>query len=172
MSSDLCSACGLCCDGTLYGRVVVDEAEAASLRRHHLPVVASGSDRALPLPCAAYVRQGCTIYVDRPRGCAHYECTLYRQLRTGEVGYPEAVARITETRALADELRTLLPAGDGRPLIETLAAILGDRVDDLRARRGNAQLLMAAASLAALCRRDLDPRFGRSPEDHPRRGSP
>lgn len=159
MSAELCAACGLCCDGTLYGRVTVDDAEAARLQHLRLPLAPHGGGRVLPQPCAAYGSGGCAIYPERPGDCARYECLVYRQVRRGEMNLAAGLALVTRTRRLADEVRALLPGQDGRALIDALGSVLSGATDSSHARRAHAALLLAAASLAAACR-TLDPRFG------------
>jgi len=64
----LCRSCGLCCDGSLFGRVRLEPGEVDSARRRRLHVVANG--RSFEEPCTALVKQGehhhCSIYADRP----------------------------------------------------------------------------------------------------------
>ena len=69
--------CGLCCDGTLFGRVRVGGAEAERARRHGL-VVLDRDDGASHLvqPCAALDGTCCRIYTDRPDTCRRYHCDL------------------------------------------------------------------------------------------------
>jgi uncharacterized protein len=169
--SRLCAACGLCCDGTLYGRVTVDAVEAARIERRRLPMLVVAGERVLPQPCPAYEPGGCTVYDDRPRSCVRYECLLYRRVTAGEIGIDEAASRVTRARHRAAALRTLLPSDNRAPLVDALVALVGDGVDDARGRRENAELLLAAAALAAACRRDFDPRFGRTRDAH-RDGDP
>jgi Fe-S-cluster containining protein len=75
----LCQSCGLCCDGSLFGRVRLEPSEVASARRHRLPVVANGSSFAEP--CTALVTRDshhhCAIYAERPEACRRFACKLY-----------------------------------------------------------------------------------------------
>jgi Fe-S-cluster containining protein len=160
VSAELCAACGLCCDGTLHGRVVVDTAEAEQLTRLRLPLVDDGSAPALPQPCAAHASGGCTVYAHRPSACAVYECEVYRQLGRGEIAPAAALARVADARRLAEAVRALLPGHERRPLVDALATVLAGVGDGIGDRRAHAELLLAAASLTAACRA-LDPRFGR-----------
>lgn len=69
MSEVLCRACGLCCDGSLFGRVPLAEDE-----RVHLPLAPGGN--AFDQPCPAHVDDACTIYETRPRACREFTCRL------------------------------------------------------------------------------------------------
>jgi Fe-S-cluster containining protein len=82
----LCQSCGLCCDGSLFGRVDLEPGEVESARRHRLPVVAGG--KAFEQPCSALLARGpgvhCSIYDERPASCRRFVCRLYdRQVREG-----------------------------------------------------------------------------------------
>jgi Fe-S-cluster containining protein len=99
----LCQSCGLCCDGSLFGRVNLDPEEVDSARRHRLRVVADG--RAFEQPCPALVPSGaglgCSIYDDRPHACRRFVCKLYD--RHSREGGP-----IEERIAVARRARALL----------------------------------------------------------------
>ncbi len=79
----LCRACGLCCDGSLFGRVPVAAAEISATHRHRLALI---DDRAFEQPCRALTADGggssdrhCTIYDERPRACRRFACRLYER---------------------------------------------------------------------------------------------
>lgn len=97
----LCSACGLCCDGSLFGRVDLDGDELEGARRHHLSVVASG--RSFEQPCACFTQERtCAIYSERPRACRRFVCRLYEKHRT-EGGPLEArLVIVRRARALLE----------------------------------------------------------------------
>lgn len=98
----LCQACGLCCDGSLFGRAQLDADEVETARKHRLDVVASGG--SFEQPCNALVDGACTIYDERPRSCRRFVCRLYRRLENegGALdGYLERVERVRELIAAA-----------------------------------------------------------------------
>jgi Fe-S-cluster containining protein len=109
----LCGACGLCCNGSLFGRVPLAAEEVAAARRRRLRVLRDG--RAFEQPCTALVRDlaaagaddahACAIYDERPNACAAFECRLYVRHRS-EAGALEtrlaAVRRVRELVALLD----------------------------------------------------------------------
>lgn len=104
----LCQSCGLCCDGSLFGRVPLGPDEVAPARASRLPVLSSG--HAFEQPCSAMsTRDGqcsCAIYAERPRACQAFTCRLYdRQRRDG--GPLEArLASVRRVRALLALLET------------------------------------------------------------------
>lgn len=90
----LCRSCGLCCDGSLFGRVNLEPEEVDRARRRGLHVLPS--DKGFEQPCSALVagepgrgEQGraerrCAVYGERPLACRRFACRLYdRHLRDG-----------------------------------------------------------------------------------------
>jgi Fe-S-cluster containining protein len=117
MRSDLsllCGSCGLCCDGSLFGRVPLREREEGPARRGGLRVLDDG--RAFDQPCPALssgARRACSVYGERPAACRAFACRLYdRHLRQGGPLGPrlEAVDRVR--RLLADHESRGLSSGE------------------------------------------------------------
>lgn len=108
--ASLCRACGMCCDGSLFGAVDLARGEADVARRRGLRLLAS--ETAFEQPCAALVPHGpaapaptsgareCSMYDERPRSCRRFTCRLYeRHLREGgPLG--ERLATVRRARAL------------------------------------------------------------------------
>src|SRR5580658_3789285 len=99
----LCQSCGLCCDGSLFGRVRLESSEVESARRHRLLVVANG--KSFEEPCTALVKRDtdhhCSIYAERPESCRRFVCELY----AGQVREP---ASLDERMALVRRAKALL----------------------------------------------------------------
>lgn len=89
----LCRACGLCCDGTLFGLVRLLPGEAVAL-----PQLAAADAATLPQPCPALQGVLCACYDVRPQSCRAFDCLLLRALREGEVTLAEAVETIAHAR--------------------------------------------------------------------------
>ncbi len=110
--SELCRACGLCCDGTLFDtlRLTDDEARDPALA---LPVLDDGGRPAVRFPCPAH-RGGCTIYAARPSTCQAYRCNLLDRVESDELDLAAAMARVREVRARVASLHPRMPdaAGD------------------------------------------------------------
>jgi hypothetical protein len=98
----LCQSCGLCCDGSLFGRVRLEPSEVDSARRHRLPVVQNGG--SFEEPCTALVTQGahhnCSIYVDRPESCRRFVCELYAGHLRDEGSLKDRIAVVHRAKAL------------------------------------------------------------------------
>lgn len=138
---ELCLACGLCCDGTLYDRVAVAPEEAARLRARRLPILDDGH---LPQPCAAHDGR-CTVYEDRPQRCANYECDVLVDLAAGAMTDVEAATLVAKTRALVTSVRARIP---GRAFLWRDVADASQ--DSVAWRREHADLLLDVALLRRL----------------------
>lgn len=154
VGSDLCRACGLCCDGTLFGALRVGDDEEASVQRARLPIHRDDQGAAMRLPCTAHAG-ACTVYDDRPAICRSYRCDLLHHLEIGETTLEDALSRVAGVRAMVAALRPLLP---GREWLWSEMAALVDR--PLEWRVEHADRLLVAARLAETLKRFFDRRSG------------
>ena len=109
----LCLACGLCCDGTLFHHVTLEAGDDAKrLKALGLPVVASRARTPVtrfPQPCAALCAdRTCRLYADRPRQCRAFECGVFKEVRTGRLGFAPALKLVKQAREQSDRIRRLL----------------------------------------------------------------
>jgi uncharacterized protein len=121
MGSDLCQACGFCCDGTLFGGLLLSDDEAREVARVHLPLFQDEGREALRLPCPAHVGT-CTIYEERPSTCRSYHCQLVNRLEQGDIDLESALLRVARLRGLADAIRPHL-GEDGESFWERAEAL-------------------------------------------------
>jgi hypothetical protein len=101
--STLCLACGLCCNGAFHDLVLLDEDELDGAARHHLPIAGNVPFHAFRLPCPRLDdvdHTRCTIYTERPGGCAAYTCATLAAYCDESLDEAEALARVDATRAL------------------------------------------------------------------------
>jgi Fe-S-cluster containining protein len=100
----LCQSCGLCCDGSLFGRVTLATEELPTARQRHLRVLANG--RAFEQPCTALTspdgedRRVCSVYRDRPRACSRFVCRLHERHRREGGPLERRIAIVTRVRQL------------------------------------------------------------------------
>ncbi|HEX4512912.1 MAG TPA: YkgJ family cysteine cluster protein [Polyangiaceae bacterium] len=115
----LCRSCGLCCDGSLFGRVPLAPSEVPSARKVGLRVIAS--EKSFEQPCNALGQdRACAIYRARPAACRSFTCRLLgTHAREGGALEPRlAIVRRTRellgdahaTREASAELVALLEA--------------------------------------------------------------
>jgi Fe-S-cluster containining protein len=157
----LCTDCGLCCDGTFYGSVVVAEDEAARLGRVGLRVLQYDGACGMPQPCTALRGCLCDVYADRPRACAAYECELRKSVKAGEQPLEDARAKIAAMRALLATIRAGFEIPDGGSIWETILSL--EEPTTPEAARAAAlrygPAIEAVGALLALGRASFEPRF-------------
>jgi hypothetical protein len=103
----LCRACGMCCDGSLFGRVPLDGDEVAPARAHGLRVLPDVD--AIAQPCIALVAAGtggpqgsvCSVYDRRPRACRRFACRLFERHRSEGGPLEPRLEAVRRVRALA-----------------------------------------------------------------------
>lgn len=103
-----CTACGMCCDGTLYARAKVAEGEEGRITAKGLQLTSFEEKPYFQLPCSYLSCARCTIYEERFVVCRTFECALLRRFKAGEVGMDEALKLV----ATAKELRAAVVATD------------------------------------------------------------
>ncbi len=106
-AAEVCQACGLCCDGTLFTVVPLRAAERAPPGLELID--RSDGTRAFRQCCAALDGTRCTAYDARPHACREFTCLLYAALEADEVDPREALAIVAEARARIAEVERLLP---------------------------------------------------------------
>jgi hypothetical protein len=106
----LCQSCGLCCDGSLFGRVPLATEEALAARQRHLRVLANGT--AFEQPCTALAspngadeRRVCSVYRDRPRACRGFVCRLHERHRREGGPLEPRIATVRRVRQLIADVR-------------------------------------------------------------------
>src|SRR4051812_33623473 len=102
--SELCQACGFCCDGTLFDGIFITEEDIAAVARVRLPLVDDDGSTTLRLPCPAHIGT-CTVYEDRPSTCRAYRCLLVTRLEEGDIDLEGALLRIERLRGLVEAIR-------------------------------------------------------------------
>ncbi|MBA4137851.1 MAG: hypothetical protein C0518_11085 [Opitutus sp.] len=112
-SEQLCLACGMCCDGTLFDGVQLEPGDdAPRLQALGLPVKSFRARQPIvrfPQPCAALCAdRTCRLYADRPRQCRTFECKMFKEARAGRIDYAAALRVVEKTRRQADKARRLL----------------------------------------------------------------
>jgi uncharacterized protein len=104
----LCRSCGLCCDGSLFGRVSLEPDEVSGARKKHLRVLERGG--AFDQPCSALStlgeRRACSVYSDRPRACRAFACRLHDRHRREGGALEARLEAVTRVRALLSFLDT------------------------------------------------------------------
>lgn len=109
VAAQLCVECGLCCDGTLFKDVELQEGDCPEdLKAGGISLRVRGHKQKFAQPCAALSGCECRIYADRPSRCRQFECLLFQSARDGRTSILRAQRVIREARQKAARARRLL----------------------------------------------------------------
>ena len=164
----ICTACGLCCDGSLFTKATVQAGDEATVQALGLVVTSNDKQQSsFPLPCRHYCQAQCTVYDQRPPVCRNYRCALLRNVERGALSSSQAQARVAQVRAAQAHLHTLLPAQPSSAInvaaVRKQYAALSRETPEQR--RSNAALLMACMHYIALIEMHfVPPGRGNAPE--------
>ncbi|HOX58611.1 MAG TPA: YkgJ family cysteine cluster protein [Candidatus Paceibacterota bacterium] len=113
-ATELCSACGLCCNGVIFANLALRPGDnIPRLQSLGLPVRstrAASRPPHLAQPCAAFDGCHCRIYSERPEYCVEFECVLLKNVKAGRTEPAAALRTINTARDRADKVRRLLKA--------------------------------------------------------------
>lgn len=108
--SEICTQCGMCCDGTLFRTAKIKDEDDQNLAQYlglttvHTPE----GKRFFQLPCHHF-HHCCTIYdQNRPTICGAYFCEPLKKFKKGDLSFEEAQTTIHVALALRAEARTLI----------------------------------------------------------------
>ena len=111
--SDLCIACGMCCDNTLFGRVVVEKDEAEVLTDLEFEITEyDDGELSFDQPCPRLCDKKCEVYKDRPWTCQSYNCVTITKWRDGEISAEMAAANVAEALQAKEDLLELIGEKD------------------------------------------------------------
>ena len=105
-SLNICLACGSCCDGTLIGFVELDPEEMPAIKKIMAIEEEKGNGFFLQ-PCKKYC-DGCTVYSQRPKHCAKFECGLLKSVEKKEVEFDAAVEIVKVVRQKRKDIEVKL----------------------------------------------------------------
>jgi hypothetical protein len=159
----LCPACGLCCNGVLFGDVELQASDdARRLAKLGVDLFRKGRKTAFAQPCSCLVNGLCRIYADRPKRCATFDCGLLKRVQSGKLTATAALKKIVATkRRTAEVLRLVQLLGntdESLPLNQRYAAVIAQPIDmsagvtDIEQR---SKLMRAVSKLAESLGRDF-----------------
>src|SRR5436190_3387567 len=124
----LCLSCGLCCDGTIFGRVQLKADDILGpLKSGLIQIELKGTKTFFRQPCSAYRESCCQIYEDRPTNCRDYRCELLKKYEAQVVTWEDAQEKIRRARKLREEisatLRRLTPGRDDMSISAVLKIV-------------------------------------------------
>lgn len=127
--SDLCLACGMCCDGTLFRTTTLQPHESPMAAARGAVVVetpaADGTTHhSIAQPCLWWRNGCCSQYADwRPDVCATYECQLLTNFVTGTMTLAQCLEIVDDLRNAVNDAATVDPAPSSPPAILAAATV-------------------------------------------------
>lgn len=171
VGSELCLACGLCCNGVLFRDVQLRPGDnETALRSIGAPVRQLKTRTCVPQPCAALCHDNrCRVYPERPQRCREFECALLRRVLAGAVSTNQALRIIRTAHQRANRvLRLLRELGDddeqlplSRRFNQTRRRLEASRLEDRQAEVF-AELTLAVHELNLLLSESFYPGAGPS----------
>ena len=161
--SELCPACGLCCNGVLFGDVELQPGDdARRLAALGLPLERKGRKLRAAQPCACFDGKLCRIYEQRPIRCRAFECGLLKRAQAGEIEVAAALRAIKQARRHAETVRKLLvqlgQTDERLPLNRRYANVMAEPIDlagDERIVELRSELMLAVHRLVQILERDF-----------------
>lgn len=161
--SQLCPACGMCCNGVLFGDVELQRGDNAKrLATLGMDLFRKGRKQCFNQPCACFDGKWCRIYDDRPSRCRAFECRLVQRVDAGRLSVAEALKSIKAARREVEAVRKLVrelgQTDERMPLNRRYAAVLAEPIDmggDRRVVKRRSRLLEAVGTLVGLLERDF-----------------
>jgi uncharacterized protein len=131
---ELCTACGLCCNGVLFTDTrCTDDDEAARVENFGIQLLPGEEAPRFRQPCSQLSSTRCLIYQDRPLQCQTFECELLRRTRSEERDIAGARRIVEQTQVRVGEIRTLLArlgdTDDSRPLAHRFESVREQATD-------------------------------------------
>jgi hypothetical protein len=160
----ICMACGLCCDGTLFGHVDLEpEDDVVTLVAGGIQILSHETSSRFKQPCTAHKGCKCTVYPNRPRSCVRFHCVLLERFKANKISKSEALRLIREAVNLRNNVRRNMLAAFGDnawPLAETRARLTeGWKDASVAAKKRYAEFFRMLIALQ-LC---LDKSFRKNP---------
>lgn len=110
--SDICTACGLCCDGTLFGQAMLDPDELDAAKASGFILKDFAGKQGFTQPCKQLCGSICGIYASRPNVCRSYQCSLLKRVADGDVSSGDAAKHIAEAKTAVANLKAELLPGE------------------------------------------------------------
>jgi Fe-S-cluster containining protein len=162
--AQLCPACGMCCNGVLFGDVELQARDdARRLATLGMELFPKGRRQCFNQPCACFDGKWCRIYAERPNRCRTFECRLLQRVQAGKITSDAALRAIAEARRCAgrvlDLVRQLGHADEQTPLNRRYAAIMSEPLDlasdDDETAERRSELMLAVHKLTRILEREF-----------------
>lgn len=159
----LCTACGLCCNGVLFGDVELQRGDdARKLAALGVELFAKGRKKVFNQPCACLANGLCKIYEDRPVRCRSFDCRALQRVQQGRLTVGAARKSIAQAKQLSEEVLRLVRAlgdtSESQPLNRRYATVMAQPMDlagDESQLELRGDLMLAVGQLVDVLERDF-----------------
>ena len=142
--SQLCLACGLCCQGILHPYAILRPDEIDLGVNLGFSVGREGEKDVFYQPCPCYGKHRCLSYDQRPKVCVGYRCKLLRRVLTEEISFQDAFHAIEQMNRVVESLyrhnENLLDPSLALP--PQISGILEQQRESVTFRRNHTALLL------------------------------
>ena len=161
--SQLCPACGMCCNGVLFGDVELQRNnDAKNLAALGMTLQKKKNGKiSFNQPCSCFDGKLCGIYENRPTRCRTFECRLLERTQSGKVTIASALKAIAEARCAADEVQKLVrelgQSDEQMPLNRRYSEVMSQPIDlaDEENSGHRGELMLAVHKLTKILERDF-----------------
>lgn len=108
---NLCTECGLCCNGALFDFGPLARDEVPEKRRAGLRVLEADQKFGFGLPCPQLEGAVCQVYAQRPNTCRAFRCEVLKSVESGDLPYELGLERVEKGRAALAQVHAQLPKG-------------------------------------------------------------
>lgn len=133
-ASRICTACGMCCDGTMFQIVKLQTGDRPSeLGKLGLKVRSRDGEFFMEQPCPALRDTCCTVYEKRPARCRLFHCQQLRLMDGDHTTEREVMTVIASARELVEQVNSLILQNglreDGQALLDRYERVMSTPVD-------------------------------------------
>jgi uncharacterized protein len=108
-ANNLCKKCGICCDGTLFGHVVIPPSDVLKTKKLGIPFSKnSDGDFIFQQGCPRFVNLSCEVYSERPHACIEYACKLQKEVKNGTIKYEDGLKIVEQVKEYTAWVRATL----------------------------------------------------------------
>ena len=132
--NELCSECGLCCNGVLFADVQLQPADSPTrLLALHLELHRRRNKAAFAQPCSCWAGNSCRIYSERPTQCRAFVCGTLKRVELRKLSTIRALVLIARAKKQVARIEKLfVRLGDSEahlPLSKRYARIMAQPLD-------------------------------------------
>jgi len=147
-SQTLCTSCGLCCDGSLFGRARINKNE--SLITDYIFTIEQNDPQGFRLPCSYLREKCCTIYEERPyKVCESFKCKLIKAYLAEKITFADAADKINKVLTLKSnvelQIMSLHPKNKGNSIHHKMgefSTYFSERMSELEFRKEFGRILL------------------------------